>query len=614
LFLVGVAPILLLAQAPVISTLAGTTQVGGAPVRGGGGDGGPAVAAELALANLQNECDPLRFEQTSHISLDSRGNLYIADSNNHRIRVISSQGVMTTVAGSGERPANNRCEPTGPFGDGDQARTARLYNPSDVVAHPNGNLIIADQLNNRIRQVTPAGVITTIAGNGTHNLYAPGIPATSSPMDWPSALAIDPAGLVYFAELHGNRVARIGGDGRLATVAGNGFPGFSGDGGQATAALMRKPAGIEIDAAGSLYIADTGNHRVRKVTGDGVIRTIAGNGQQGFAGDGGSAVGASLDTPMDVKVDGAGNVYIADAGNHRVRRVDSKGVISTVAGTGEPARGADLVDPATSALNFPSALAVGANGDVYVVDWQNYLVRKISLSGDPVLVPGGIVNGASFEAFPAPVAPGSIVAIFGVNLAASAEIAVGEWNPKLGDASIELNGAAIPLYSVSPGQFTAQLPYDLPVGAMTAVAKFRGKTSNAITLNIAPASVGLFQFPGTTQAAALNQDGVTINSAAAPETRGRVVVMFLTGQGALDLGVTAGKAAPLDALARALAGVSATIGGVSAEVQFFGLTPGSIGLAQANILIPAAAPAGDAVPVVVEAGGRKSNTATIAIR
>ena len=115
--------------------------------------------------------------------------------------------------------------------------------------------------------MTPAGVISTIAGNGQHNLYAPGIPAVNSPMDWPSAVAVDAAGIVYFAEIHGNRVARIGADGRLATVAGTGFPGYGGDGGQATAALLRSPTGLGLDSAGNIYIADRGNHRVQSVAG-----------------------------------------------------------------------------------------------------------------------------------------------------------------------------------------------------------------------------------------------------------------------------------------------------------------------------------------------------------
>ena len=178
------------------------------------------------------------------------------------------------------------------------------------------------------------GTISTIAGNGTHNIYAPGIPATSSPMDWPSAVAVDASGLVYFAELHGNRVGRIGADGRITTIAGNGFAGT-------TAASLTRPAGLGFDPAGNLYIADSGNHRIQKVTPSGTVSTVAGNGQKGFSGDAAAATQAKLDTPMDVKADARGNLYIADTGNNRIRRVGTDGVIQTIAGTGTAGHAGD---------------------------------------------------------------------------------------------------------------------------------------------------------------------------------------------------------------------------------------------------------------------------------
>jgi hypothetical protein len=284
------------AQTGIISTIAGHTTVNGAPLRGGDGDGGPAVAASLGLGNFTNQpCDPNRFEQTSHLTVDSKGNVYLADSSNQRVRRIDPSGTITTISGSGD--AQTGCAATGAAGDGANALTARLFSPADVVALPNGNLIIADEQNNRIRQVTAAGAITTVAGNGLHNLYSPGVPATASPMDWPSALAVDASGVVYFAELHSNRVGRIV-NGTLNTVAGTGLPGFNGDG-VADKVSLNKPAGIAIDSGGALLIADTGNHRVRRVV-NGTMTTIAGTGRAGFCGDGGSASNACLDSPMDV--------------------------------------------------------------------------------------------------------------------------------------------------------------------------------------------------------------------------------------------------------------------------------------------------------------------------
>jgi hypothetical protein len=232
-------------QTGTITTLAGTT-------RGYSGDDGPAISAQIALANVQNECDPNRYEQTVHLSLDSAGNIYFADSNNQRIRRISKDAI-STVVGNGNRTARNgNCEPIGSVGDGNDALAALLYNPADVFALSNGNFVIADQQDNRIRLVTSAGVISTIAGNGSHNLYVPGIPATASPMDWPSAVLQDSIGVTYFAEMHSNRVGKIGLDGRFSTVAGTGFPGYNGDRIQATSAQLRKPAGLALDSSGNL--------------------------------------------------------------------------------------------------------------------------------------------------------------------------------------------------------------------------------------------------------------------------------------------------------------------------------------------------------------------------
>jgi uncharacterized protein (TIGR03437 family) len=609
----SILPALLQAQSGAISTVAGQTPVNGAPVRGGDGDGGPAANATLALANMQNKCDPNRFEQTSHISIDSTGNIYFADSDNQRIRRIDTSGAITTVAGSGVPPATNgQCLATSPVGDGGSPTDAHLFNPSDAIVDPNGNLIVADQQNNRIRQVTPAGGITTIVGSGLHNFYSPGIPATSSPMDWPSSLAIDGAGLIYFAELHGNRVGRLEANGFLSTVAGTGFPGFNGDGKAANSATLTKPAGIAIDRSGNLLIADTGNHRVRKVSG-GIITTIAGTGQQSFCGDSGPAAQACLDTPMDVKVDALGNIYIADTGNHRIRRIDASGTISTVAGTGQAGRGPDGVAAPSSALNFPSAVALDGNNDLYIVDWQNYLIRKVTFPAisSPTISSGGIVNGASFTAS---VSPGSIISIFGTNLAPSTAVANGApLLTSLSGVSVEVNGVTVPLYAVTSGQINAQLPYETAAGTAALVVATDSGRSAPATFTVSSAAPGIFVYPGSTRAIAANQDGA-LNSPDNPETRGRVIVCYVTGLGAVDPPVQTGVSAPLDPLSRATALVSVTIGNAPALVDFAGLAPTFVGLGQINVTVPNEATSGAAIPLIIEIAGQKSQPATISIR
>jgi hypothetical protein len=229
-----------------ISTIAGNTPPDGSPSRGFSGDDGPATSATLGLANVQNECDPARFEQMSGISVDQSGNVYVADSNNHRIRRIAPSGTISTVAGSGSPPPSARCVPTGGAagaGEGGPARSARLYGPADVTFALNGDMIIVDQINNRIRRVDSTGTITTIVGSNLHQFFSPGTPSTVSGIDWPASAAYDSQGNLYFSELHSHRIGRIAPGNTLSTIAGNGFPGIAGDGGPAGSSQLSNPSG-----------------------------------------------------------------------------------------------------------------------------------------------------------------------------------------------------------------------------------------------------------------------------------------------------------------------------------------------------------------------------------
>lgn len=597
----------------VITTLAGTTPANGSPVRGFSGDGGPALAAELALANLSAPCYPgILYEQLSHLKLDSAGNLYFADSENQRIRRIGTDGRITTVAG-GER-ANVACGQTpaaGALGDNGPALQARFYNPSDIAIGPGGVFAVADQQANRVREISSTGVVTTISGSGQHNFFAPQIPATSSPMDWPTAVNYSPSGVLHVAEIHSGRIARFV-NRQLVVVVGTGLPGFSGDGGDATRAQLNNPSGFAFDAAGNLYIADQLNHRIRRVSAGGTITTIAGNGTPGFGGDGGPATAAQLRLPTDVAVDASGNIYIADLGNHRIRRVAPDGGISTVAGNGVSARGPDGIAATQSSLAFPCSVEVDGQGDLYIMDWQNYLIRKVSFRGGPAIASDGVVNGASFLPPPVPLAPGSIVSIFGSNLATELRTATGASLPaEIDGVSASINGRAMPLYFVSPGQINAQLPFGLDAGAAAVTVTTARGASAAQQARIGPAAAGIFQL-AQNRAAALNQDG-SLNTGANAAARGSVLVLYLTGQGALDSPIAAGEAAPSDRLIRATLPASARIGGVNAQVLFLGLAPGFIGLAQANILVPDNAPTGDQ-PVELNIGGQTSNSPLVTIR
>jgi uncharacterized protein (TIGR03437 family) len=543
---------------------------------GFGGDANSAASAQIALAKLSNlPCDPNQFEQTSHVSVDAKGNIYFADSNNQRIRRIDASGVITTVAGSGA--AQNTCAASGPVRDGGSAVDGLLFNPSDVLVKDDGSLIIADQQNNRIRQVSSSGTITTIVGGLGHFPYSPNTPATSSGMDWPSSVALDRNGVLYFAELHTNRVGKLNPDGKLATVAGTGNP-----------ADLNKPAGIAIDPNGNVLIADTGNHRIRKATPDGSsLTTIAGTDadphKPGFCGDGGPAAQACLNTPMDVKADAHGNIYIADTGNNRIRRIDPSGTITTVA----------------SDLNLPCAIAIDSIGNLVIVDWQNFVIR---------IKPAGIVNAASFQA---PIAPGALFSIFGTDFAgATAAADRTPWPRSLGGVSVEVNGTAVPLFVVSPGQINAQLPYDVAPGAAGAVVVTTNSRSVPIPFTVAAPAPGMFLYPGTTRAIAANQD-FSLNAPGNPESRGRALVFYVTGLGLTSPPVPTGEAAPSDVLSQIPpATISATVGGVPAQVLFAGLTPTFVGLGQVNLIVPDGAPTGDAVPVILQG----SPAATVSIR
>ena len=266
-------------------------------------------------------------------------------------------------------------------GDGGPAKAAQLYLPAGLAFDASGALYIADLLNNRVRKVSPDGTITTVAGKGTKAFSGDGGLATAGSLNHPHSLAVDASGALYIADLGNHRVRKVSPDGTITTVAGTGNEGFSGDGGPATAAQLSLPAGLAVDASGALYIADLLNNRVRKVSPDGTIATVAGMGNEGFSGDGGPATAASLNRPASLAVDASGALYIADSVNHRVRKVSPDGSITTVAGAGNDGFSGDG-GPATAAqLHFPASLAVDASGALYIAGSVNHRVRKVSPNG-----------------------------------------------------------------------------------------------------------------------------------------------------------------------------------------------------------------------------------------
>jgi uncharacterized protein (TIGR03437 family) len=307
--------------------------------------------------------------QTQAVTVDSSGNIFVADSGNHMVMRITPSGALTVVAGNGS---------PGFSGDGGPATHASLHLPTGLAVDSAGNLYIADEFNNRIRKVGTDGTIGTIAGNGTSTFSGDGGPAVNAGLSSPYGVAIDKAGSLYIADAQHNRIRKIAADGTISTVVGTGGQGFSGDGGLAINAQLNTPSAVIFDAAGNMLITDTNNNRIRRVDPTGVISTVAGNGTAGYSGDGGLAVNASFNTPHGIATDTAGNIYIADVINDRVRAVAPNGTISTIAGLGIEDFSGDGGPAAKAALNYPYYVAVDSGGVIYIADTNNGRIRKIA--------------------------------------------------------------------------------------------------------------------------------------------------------------------------------------------------------------------------------------------
>ncbi|MCZ6633450.1 MAG: hypothetical protein O7G87_08600 [bacterium] len=359
-------------------------------VAGGGlvelGDDGPATRA-----NLNSPRD---------VFGDGTGNLYIADSGNNRIRKVDQRGTITTVAGGGTRGFFGDA-PRVVLGDGHPA-TLAFVNPVSVFVDDAGGLYLSDSSFwgngvGLIRKVE-VGFITRVAGGEQTPDIRDGDLATRAGLRTSNDMFVDGAGNIYIADTNNHRIRKVDEKGIITTIVGIGIADFSGDGGPATQAGLRTPRDVFLDGSGNLYIADTNNHRIRKVDRRGMITTVAGNGTNGFSGDGGPATGASLNFPRGVIVDGSGNLYIADTLNHRIRKVDEKGMITTVAGTGD--RFGPLGDggPATDAsLSEPNSVYVDGLGDLYIADTGNHLIRKIAAPPVVSQVSPEIIRASDFN-------------------------------------------------------------------------------------------------------------------------------------------------------------------------------------------------------------------------
>lgn len=365
LVVIGVIGVNKLDAQPCSATI---TTIVGTGTSGFLGDGGAATAA--------------RIQRVYGLCVDNAGNIYIPDYGNHRIRKVSTDGTISTIVGNG----------TAAFaGDGGAATAASLWGPRGVALDTSGNLYIADENNFRIRKVTPSGIISTVAGNGSYGFAGDGGQATAARLASPASIAIDRSGNMYIADMGNNRVRKVTTSGIISTIAGNGTSSPTGDGSQATAAAVPLPHGIKVDNDGNIYVTNHSTHRVRKISTTGIISTIAGTGTAGTTGDGGAATAARINAPYGLHLDNAGNIYIACMTGNNVRKIDASGNISTFAGSGSTGFFGDGGAATAASIYEPYAIANDPSGNIIIADSRNFRIRKVSL-GPPTITLTGTAN------------------------------------------------------------------------------------------------------------------------------------------------------------------------------------------------------------------------------
>lgn len=633
----------------IISTVAGNGTFGYS------GDGGAATAAQLSYPG--------------GVAVDSSGTLYIADTSNSRIRLVRG-GTISEFAGADHAQ-----------GDGGKASAALLYFPQGIAWDAKGNLYIADYENNKVRKVTPDGNISTIAGTGSFVPSGDGGQAIAAGVKQPAAVAVDSAGNVFVATI--NQVRMIDVNGIISSVVnagGNG--GFSGDGQAATTAQLNTPVGLALDSSDNLYIADTYNHRIRKVSA-GIISTVAGSGPvypkngsfggdgglavsanlsypygvaldksgnlliadtqnqrlrlvdaksgkistiagssttPGFSGDLGPATAARLHTPISLSTDGAGNIYFSDAANHVIRVVDGFGIISTIAGNRTVGFSGDGGPAVAAALDFPWGITADANGNVWIVDSNNSRIRKLNPAG-PVVGNGplGVVNAASFVS--GGLVPGGMATLFGSNLTSGTGINLASSVPlatELLNTSVTINQALrAPIFAVDnvngQQQINFQVPWEL-AGESSAVLQVvnNGAASLPVTVPVLAAQPGVFAYTvGSDTFAVVLHANFQLADSAHPVSGGETVLVYCTNLGAVSPSIADGAAGTGNEIT--VATPTASIGGVAAPVSFHGTAPGFVGLYQLNVQVPMGLDAKNQ-PLIISVGDASSRTVLLPVK
>lgn len=588
--LIGVAalflPVLSYAQVPTytITTIAGT----GSP---GKSDNGTAVATA-------------QLNGPTSVAIDSKGNLYIADQFNNLVRAIID-GKIQTIAGNGV---------PGLTGDLGKATDAGINSPDTVLVDSSGIVYFSDTMNSVVRKIDTAGIINTVAGSTLSGggFSGDGADATKAQINKPSGIVRAANGDLYIADTLNFGIRKVtAADGFISHLAGNGFSGFCCDG-PALQAHFWGTRQLALAPNGDLYLADSFNNQIRKISG-GVVTLVAGDAlaAAGFSGDGGLAIGAKLNHPAGVAVDSANNIYIADTFNNRIRMITRDGIITTIAGTAKPGYSGDT-GPALGAQFYnPNSLIVDANGILYVADTSNHVIRKLVPNTGPgsggtlpaIRDTNGAISAGDFGAL-STIAPGSWIEIYGTNLATTtrtwaASDFVGVRAPtSLNRTTVSVGGQAAFIDYISPTQINAQVPSGIGLGTLSVVVGTATGASTAFNITAKLQSPGLYAPPaykiaGKQYVGALFTDFKTYafpTSAfsgipSRPAKPGDVIVLYGIGFGQVP-GTLAGQIAESTNNLTLAIQPKFYFDGVQAQVQYAGLVAGSVGLYQFNVIVP----------------------------
>jgi uncharacterized protein (TIGR03437 family) len=536
----------------------------------------------------------VQFNTPNALTIDSKGAIYIADTGGHRIRLLSG-GSVSTVAGNG----------TAGYTGGGAPTSISIWSPGGIAVAGDGTFYIAETTNHVVRKVSGSS-ISVYAGSALAGYSGDTGQANVAQVNAPTGLAFDSAGNLYISDTGNNLIRRVDKNNIITSYVGGTGP---------TAGSLQSPTGICFDAAGGLYIADNGHNRIAKFVASATsLTTVAGNGEAGFSGDGGPARSAKLNHPNGCAVDAAGNLYIADTNNSRIRKVTTDGNIFTIAGNGGIGYFGDGGNGTSAGLNFPRGVAVGTDGKVYIADTGNSVIRVLTATVPAV---AGVTNAASNLQR---VSPGALATIYGS--AFGEITAQGEYGfltnalpTSLSGVSVTVNGSAAPLLFISPAQINFQVPWKTTAsssGTAAVAVVINGGSSNAFQVPLQTAAPGLFTYNGGLPVV-VNNDDSNLNDAGHPAAVGSTIIAYLTGSGPLSVAVADGTPTPNSPLANITAAKSAKIGTIDATVSFGGLAPGFVGLVQFNIVVPAGLSPG-AYPLTITIDGQTSNPGNIVVK